>query len=86
MALRKHLAAELGSGFFGGLADGFESGHKVRNDLNHEQKRNQRAWVKSGGKFWGEPLLAPSAMKTMNKASVPKEVQFWKVALSRMPR
>jgi len=44
------------------------------------------AWVKSGGKFWGEPLLAPSAMKTMNKASVPKEVQFWKVALSRMPR
>jgi len=30
------------------------------------------AWVKSGGKFWGEPLLAPSAMKTMNKASVPK--------------
>src|ERR1022692_4218939 len=37
----KSLAAKLGSGFFGGLADGFESGHEIRDDLNHEEERNQ---------------------------------------------
>jgi len=54
--------------------------------LNHEQKRNQRGVGEERRKILGRAFAAPSAMKTMNKASVPKEVQFWKVALSRMPR
>src|ERR1022692_1175575 len=39
--LEKFLTAKLGSGFFGRLANGFEPGHEIRDDLNHQQEGNQ---------------------------------------------
>jgi hypothetical protein len=36
------LRAKVWAGFFGGLADGFESGHEVGDDLNHQENRDPR--------------------------------------------
>src|SRR5271168_589920 len=38
----KSLAAKFRGGFFGGLAYGFEAGHEIRDDLQHQQDGNQR--------------------------------------------
>src|SRR6266851_9331240 len=38
-------------GLLGGLGDGFEPSHEVRNDLQHQQNRNQRCCGKAGMKI-----------------------------------
>ena len=35
--------AEIGAGFFRGFAHRFEAGHEIRDDLNHQQNRDQRS-------------------------------------------
>src|SRR5580700_216062 len=40
--LEKSLPAKFGRGLFGGLAYGLESGHEIRDDLQHQEDGNQR--------------------------------------------
>ena len=35
--------SEVRAGFFGGFSDRFEAGHEIRDDLHHQQNRDQRS-------------------------------------------
>jgi hypothetical protein len=55
MALR-NPCAKLGSRLFSGLTYGFESCHEIRDDLNHQQERDQRRVRKQRGEVVRRPL------------------------------
>jgi len=81
----KILASEFLVGFLGYFWHGFEAGHEVRNDLQHQENRNERCGVKSWMKFATEPCTALPAATTTNRIST-IEVASLERGTARIPR